>query len=159
TDMKLDAHQHFWNYDAKQYPWIGDDKLRRDFLPTDLATELKRAGLHGSIAVQARTTVDESRWLLNLADHFPLIKGVVGWVDLLSSTVERDLVELAKHPKFVGVHHVVQDEPDDRFILRPAFLNGLSLLKKHKLTYDLLIYPKQLPAAIEVVQRFPEQPF
>jgi L-fuconolactonase len=158
-NMRLDAHQHFWNYDARQYPWINDDKLRRDFLPKDLATELERVHLDGSIAVQARTTVDESRWLLTLADHFPLIKGVVGWVDLLSATVERELAELAQHPRFVGVRHVVQDEPDDRFMLRPGFLNGLSLLRKHKLTYDLLIYPKQLPAAIEVVQKFPQQPF
>ena len=157
--MKIDAHQHFWNYDATQYQWIGDDKLRRDFLPADLAKEQAKVRLDGSIAVQARETVEESRWLLNLADHYPLIKGVVGWVDLRSATVERDLAELAKHPKFVGVRHVVQSEPDDRFLLRPDFLRGLSLLEKFNLAYDLLIVPRQLPAAIEVTKKFPEQPF
>src|SRR6185436_7799054 len=87
--MKIDAHQHFWNYDANQYQWIGDDKLRRDFLPEDLAKEQAKVTLDGSIAVQARETVEESRWLLNLADHYALITGVVGWVDLRSATVER----------------------------------------------------------------------
>ena len=155
----LDAHQHFWNYDPKQYPWISDDKLRHDFLPADLAKEQAKVKLDGSIAVQARESVEESRWLLNLADHYPLIKGVVGWVDLRSDSVEKDLAELARHPKFVGVRHVVQSEPDDRFMLRPDFLRGLALLKKFNLTYDLLIVPKQLPAAIEVVKKFPDQPF
>src|SRR2546422_933157 len=136
--MKLDAHQHFWNYDAKQYPWIPPGSpLQRDWLPADLAKKQARVGLDGSIAVQARETVEESRWLLNLADHYPLIKGVVGWVDLRSATVEKDLAELAKHPKFVGVRHVVQSEPDDRFLLRADFLRGLSLLKKFSLAYDL----------------------
>ena len=157
--MNLDAHQHFWNYDPKQYPWINDDKLRRDFLPADLAKEQAKVKLDGSIAVQARESVEESRWLLNLADHYPLIKGVVGWVDLRSASVEKDLAELAKHPKFAGVRHIVQGEPDDRFMLRPDFLRGLGLLKKFNLTYDLLIVPRQLPAAIEVVKKFPDQPF
>ena len=158
--MKLDAHQHFWNYDAKQYPWIPPGSpLQRDWLPADLAKKQARVGLDGSIAVQARQTLEESRWLLNLADHFPLIKGVVGWVDLQSDQVEEPLAELAKHPRFVGVRHVVQDEPDDDFMLRPNFLRGLGKLKQFKLKYDLLVFPRQLSAAIKVVQKFPDQPF
>ncbi len=158
--MQLDSHQHFWYYDAQQYPWIPKGSpLQRDWLPNDLAPLLARAGLDGCVAVQARQTVEESRWLLTLADHAPIIKGVVGWVGLRSDKAEEQLAELSKHPKFVGVRHVVQDEPDVNFMLRPEFLHGVGRLQHFKLTYDILIYPKQLPAAIELVKRFPEQPF
>ena len=158
--MRIDAHQHFWKYDAIQYPWMKLDwPIRRDFLPPDLQPLLATAKLDGSIAVQARQSLEETRWLLQLADQYPLLKGVVGWVDLQSEHVEEQLTLLAKHPRFVGVRHVVQDEPDDRFLLRPEFLRGIGKLKQFNLTYDLLIYPKQLPAAIELVSRFPGQPF
>ncbi len=158
--MRLDSHQHFWSYDAQQYPWIPKGSaLQRDWLPSDLAPLLARAGLDGCVAVQARQTVEESRWLLTLADHEPIVKGVVGWVDLRSDKVEEQLAELSKHPKFVGVRHVVQDEPDANFMLGPQFLRGIGQLKQFKLCYDILIYPKQLPAAIELVKRSPDQPF
>ena len=159
--MKIDAHQHFWVFDPTQYPWINDElkKLRRNFLPADLQKELAGTKLDGSIAVQARQTLEESRWLLTLADHSPLVKGVVGWVDLQSERVEEQLAELAKHPKFVGVRHVVQDEADDAFMLRPAFLRGLGRLKQFNLTYDLLTFPKHLTVARKVVEKFPEQRF
>jgi L-fuconolactonase len=159
--VRIDSHQHFWIYDPKEYPWITETVpvLKRDYMPDDLAPELKKAGLDGTVAVQARQTIDESRWLLNLADHYPIIKGVVGWVDLQSEKCGDDLAELAKHPKIRGVRHVVQDEPEDRFMVGEKFLRGLAKLREFKLTYDLLIVPKQLPAAIEVVKRVPEQPF
>lgn len=157
--MHLDAHQHFWRYDPIQYPWIAPQSaLARDWLPRDLAALQQPLGLNGSIAVQARQSLAESDWLLGLADADDLVKGVVGWVDLQSEQVEDDLARLARHPKFVGVRHVVQDEPDDRFLLRPSFLRGITRLKEFGLTYDVLIYPKQLPAAIEFVEQFPEQP-
>jgi L-fuconolactonase len=158
--MKIDSHQHFWNYSEAEYPWIPKDSpLHRDWLPADLQPLLAKTGIEGSIAVQARQTVEESRWLLNLADHYPLIKGVVGWVDLRSEKVEEQLAGLSKHPKFVGVRHVVQYEPDVNFMLRPEFQRGLGKLKQFKLTYDILIYPKQLPAAIALAKAFPDQPF
>src|SRR4051794_28919706 len=157
--MKIDSHQHFWNYTAKEYPWIGDKKIARDFLPNDLAAELKPLGLDGSIAVQARQTVEESRWLLNLADHYPIIKGVVGWVDLRSARAEEDLAELAKHHRFVGVRHIVQDEPDANFMLGSDFLRGIAMLKQFRLVYDILIYPKQLSAAVQLAKKFPDQTF
>jgi len=160
--MRLDSHQHFWNYQPAEYAWMdGPEKqvLRRDYLPQDLTPLLDQADLDGSIAVQARQTHEESRWLLELADHHPRIHGVVGWVDLQSPAVEEQLNALAAHPKFIGVRHVVQDEPDDDFMLRPAFVNGIAKLRSFDLTYDILIFPKQLPAAIELVRRFPEQPF
>lgn len=158
--MRLDAHQHFWKYDAAEYPWMKPDwPIRRDFLPPDLQPLLEQARLDGSVAVQARQSLAESRWLLDLAGRHPQIKGVVGWVDLRSERVEEQLAELARHPKFVGVRHVVQDEADDLFMMRPEFVRGIALLKQFGLTYDLLIYPKQLAAAIELARRFPAQPF
>jgi L-fuconolactonase len=157
--VTIDAHQHFWRYDPVQYPWIPQGStLHADRLPADLAPLLERAGIDGTVAVQARQSVEESRWLLGLADESPLIKGVVGWVDLRSPTVERELSELAAHPRFRGVRHVAQDEPDD-FLRGDAFQRGIARLADHGLTYDLLIFPRQLPAAIDLVRRFPAQPF
>ncbi len=158
--MKLDAHQHFWRYSAEEYPWIPvGSALQRDWLPADLEALQRPLGFDGSIAVQARQSVEESCWLLQLADADPRIHGVVGWVDLRDEAVDDVLVELASHRRFVGVRHVVQDEPDDRFLVRSEFVRGLRKLAAHRLTYDLLIYPHQLPAAIELVRLLPEQPF
>jgi len=158
--MRLDAHQHFWSYDAAQYPWIPPGSpLHRSWLPDDLAALQRPLGFDGSIAVQARQVVEESDWLLGLADRHAHVQGVVGWVDLRSDRVEADLERLARHPKFVGVRHVVQEEPDDDFMLGKDFQRGISRLAAFGLTYDILIYPKQLPAAIRLVERFSEQPF
>ena len=159
--MRIDAHQHFWNYSAAEYPWIGAgmERLARNHLPADLAPLAAAAGVGGTVAVQARQSLEESRFLLDLAAASPLIRGVVGWVDLRSDEVDRQLAELAPRPKFVGVRHVVQDEPDPRFLLGDAFMRGIGRLAAHGLVYDLLLYPVQLPAAAELVRRFPEQPF
>lgn len=158
--MRLDSHQHFWNYSATEYPWIPTGSaLQRNWLPEDLDALQAPLALDGSIAVQARQSSEESRWLLELAAKNPRIRGVVGWVDLRSEKVAESLAEFSKNPKFVGVRHVVQDEPDDRFMVRPEFLRGIAQLRAFKLTYDILIYPKQLPAAIELVRQFPDQPF
>ena len=159
--MRIDSHQHFWTYSAAAYPWIGQgmERLARDYLPPDLAPLLAAEAIDGSVAVQARQSVEESRWLLHLASTHPLVKGVVGWVDLRSDQVGDDLEALAADPKFVGVRHVVQDEPDPRFVLGEVFLRGLRQLGRHGLTYDLLLYPHQLPAAIELVALLPDQPF
>jgi L-fuconolactonase len=158
--MRLDAHQHFWSYDAAQYPWIPPGSpLHRSWLPDDLAALQQPLGFEGSIAVQARQVVGESDWLLSLADRHANVKGVVGWVDLRSDRVEADLARLAAHPKFVGVRHVVQEEPDVDFMLGRDFQRGISKLRAHGLTYDILIYPKQLEAAIRLAENFPQQPF
>jgi len=159
--MRIDAHQHFWNYSAAEYPWIGSglERLARDYLPSDLEPLLAADQIDGSVAVQARQSVEESLWLLALAKAHPLVKGVVGWVDLRSDRVGDDLHALAANPKFVGVRHVVQDEPDPRFVLGSDFGRGVRQLHQHGLTYDLLLYPNQLPAAIELVGLLPEQPF
>lgn len=159
--MRIDAHHHFWSYSAAEYPWIGKgmERLAHDHLPKDLAPLAAAEGIGGTVAVQARQSLEESRWLLKLAAADPLIRGVVGWVDLRSTHVEDQLREFAEQPKFVGVRHVVQDEADPRFLLGESFLHGIGKLTTFGLTYDLLLYPQQLPAAVEFVGRFPEQPF
>lgn len=158
--MRIDAHQHFWSYSPGEYPWIQPGwPIRRSFLPEDLAPLLSEAGLDGSVVVQARQSLEESAWLLQLSEQAPFIKGVVGWVDLRAPNVEEQLQRFALHRKFVGVRHVVQDEPDDRFMLQSEFLRGIASLKQFGLTYDILIFPKQLPSAIELVRTFPDQPF
>jgi len=159
--MRIDAHQHFWRYNADEYGWIDDSmsSLRRDFGPADLKLELDRAGFHGSIAVQARQSLEETRWLLELAASSPLILGAIGWVDLQSPDVREQLQDFAGNPKLVGVRHVLQGEPDDRLMLRPEFLRGIGALEEFDLAYDILIHPRHLPVATEFVQHFPRQRF
>lgn len=158
--MRIDSHQHFWRYSAADYPWMQEGwSIRRNYLPEDLAPELRACGLDGCIAVQARQTLNETRWLLELADTSPIIKGVVGWADLRAPEVEEQLAQFATNPKLAGVRHVVQDEPDDAFMLRADFQRGIAKLRTFSLTYDMLIYPRQLSAAIELARAFPEQPF
>ncbi len=128
-------------------------------MPADLLPHLQAGELDGAVAVQARQTLEESRWLLQLAEGSPHVMGVVGWVDLRSEQLETQLEQLAAHPKFVGVRHVAQDEPDDRFLMLPEVLQGIARLGSFGLTYDILIFPRQLPAAIELARRLPEQPF
>jgi L-fuconolactonase len=160
---RVDAHQHFWEYDPARYGWIDASMqvLRRDYLPDDLGPLLHETGTQATVAVQATQSVDETDWLLGLADRHPFIAGVVGWVDLQadSDALYRQLARLSAHPKFVGVRHVVQDEPDDFFLRRPAFRRGLSVLAEFDLAYDILIYPRQLPAALELVAALPHQRF
>ncbi len=159
-NMRLDSHQHFWRYDVEAYPWIpSGSALQRDWLPEDLAALQRPLGLDGSILVQARQSLAETHWLLGMADADPRIRGVVGWVDLQSDAVEDQLGPLSRHPKLKGVRHVVQDEPDDQFMLRPAFQRGIGRLRQFGLRYDILIYSRQLPAAVDLVRLFPEQPF
>ncbi|MGD2035822.1 MAG: amidohydrolase family protein [Bacteroidales bacterium] len=159
--MKIDSHQHFWIYNPSEYAWISDEMriLQKNYLPDQLQTELLSIGFDGSIAVQARQSPEETEWILNLAEQNSFIKGVVGWVDLCSPEVEEQLIQFSGHPKLVGVRHVIHDEPDDNFILRKDFLNGIARLKKFGLTYDILIFPRHLPNAIQFVSRFPEQLF
>lgn len=156
--MRIDAHQHFWVYDQREYAWIDDSmaSLRRDFLPDDLKPELERNGFQGSVVVQARQ--EETRWLLELATDASFILGVVGWVDLQSPDAASQFEAFAGNPKLVGIRHIVQSEPNDRFLLQPEFLRGISLLGVD-LAYDILIFPKHLPAAAEFVRRFPRQRF
>jgi L-fuconolactonase len=158
--MHIDTHQHFWVYNQKEYDWIDETmaSIRRDFLPADLKPQLNRAGFEGSVLVQVRQTLDETRWMLDLAENNPFILGVVGWVDLRSPHVRSDLELFAGRSKLVGIRHIVQAEPDD-FLFDPNFQRGISVLEEFDLAYDLLIYTKHLPRAAEFVKRYPWQRF
>src|SRR6266699_302228 len=151
--MRIDSHQHFWRYDPAEYGWIDDTMtpLRRDYLPLDAKREMEAAGFDGCIAVQARQTLEETRWLLSLADAHAFVVGCVGWVDLQSPTVDDDLAQLSQHPKLVGVRHIVQDEPDD-FLSRPAFRRGVARLDRSGLAYDILIHARHLAEAVRFVR-------
>ena len=159
--IHIDAHQHFWIYSASDYAWIDESMsaLRRNFLPSDLKPELDNNDFHGSVAVQVRQTLEETCWLLELAERSPSILGVVGWADLRSPDIRSQLNDLARNPKLVGIRHIVQSEPDDRFLLQGDFLQGISALEEFDLAYDILIYSKHLPEAAEFVEQFPRQRF
>jgi L-fuconolactonase len=159
--MKLDSHQHFWSYNSNEYGWISNDMeiLQKDYLPDQLKAELSSIGFDGSVAVQARQSLEETQWLLDLAQQNSFIKGVIGWVDLCSPDVEKQLFQFSGNPKLVGIRHVIHDEPDDDFILMKSFLRGISYLKKFGLTYDILIFPRHLSNTIRFVSQFPEQIF
>ena len=159
--MHIDSHQHFWKYDAREYGWIDESmkSLRRDFMPQDLGPELERNGFDGCVAVQARQTLEETRWLLKLASRHPFIKAVVGWVDLRSAELRLQLESLCGNSKLAGIRHIVQSEPDDRFLMRSEFLAGIAMLEEFNLTYDILIYTQHLPVAAEFVAGFERQRF
>ncbi|MDG2486270.1 MAG: amidohydrolase family protein [Roseibacillus sp.] len=156
----LDAHHHLWKYDASQYPWIeGKSVLAQDYLLPELIENTAAAGVIGTVAVQASQTLEESDWLLELSDQCDLIRGVVGWVPLADPDVTDHLDRLTQHRKFKAVRHVVQDEPDDHFILGPEFNRGIAKLKDYELVYDILIFQRHLPQTIEFVDRHPGQSF
>ena len=135
------------------------DVLRRDYLPDELEPLLAAIQFDGTIAVQARQTLEETKWLLELSAEHEIIKGIVGWVDLQSPALGKQLERFSKNLKLVGVRHVVHDEPDDQFMLLPAFRSGIAQLRDFGLTYDLLLFPKHLPVAVKLVTEFPGQPF
>lgn len=159
--LRIDAHQHFWIYNDREFAWLDDSMsaLRRNFLPEDLQPELKASDFQGSVVVQTRQTLEETIWLLAVAEQNPSILGVVGWADLCSPDIAAQLRQFAASPKLVGLRHIVQSEPDDRFLLRPEFLRGIAALEAFDLAYDILIYTKHLPVAIEFVEKFPRQRF
>ncbi len=159
--MRLDAHVHFWRYSDDEYGWISDEMaaIRRDFLPPDWQAVADPLGFDGLIAVQARQTFEETRWLLELADEHPAIRGVVGWMDLRGPALDDQLDILSDRTRLVGVRHVVQGEPDPRFMLHDDFLRGIARLGHYHLAYDILILAAQLPMAIEMIGHFPRQRF
>lgn len=152
----LDTHHHLWSYSTEEYPWIPKDSpLATDQLLPQLQEVTSAAEVTGTIVVQARQVSAESADLLAISDQSDLVRGVVGWVPLISEKVEQDLESFSAHPKFVGVRHVLQDEPDDYFS-RDDFHRGLALLPSHDLRYDLLLFQRQLPAALRLIDRQPE---
>ncbi len=137
--MIIDAHHHLWKYNPAEYGWMDDSMsiLKRDYLPEELEPELKGAGVSGTVVVQARQSLEETRWLLKHAEEHSFIRGVVGWLDLRSPDLDRQLKEFASHSKLVGVRHVIHDEPDDDFMLHPGFQEGNCKAEDYGLCYDL----------------------
>lgn len=156
----IDSHQHFWHYEPVKHSWINDEMavIRKDFLPADLAPIIKSNGVIGTVAVQADQTEAETNFLLGLAEESNFIKGIVGWVDLRSSSIIERLEHYAQFKNIKGFRHVLQGE-EPSFMLQPSFLNGIASLKAHNFTYDILIFPKQLEASLDLVKQFPNQPF
>ncbi len=158
--MKIDAHQHFWHFDPVRDSWITEDMsvLRRDFLPEELQPLLDEQGIEGSVAVQADQSEDETHFLLRLADEYPFMLGVVGWVDLLAPKLEDRLEYFSRFERLRGVRHIAQAE-SDHFLARGDVVHRIGMLQDFGLTYDILVYPQQLPAVLSMVERLPDQLF
>jgi L-fuconolactonase len=158
---RIDAHHHLWRYRAADYPWIGENMgaLKRDFLPADLAPELAGGGISGTVVVQACQSLEETEWLLSVAKDSKFIRGVVGWAPIASPTFPECLEHFRAHASLKGVRHIIQDEPDPHFMQREDFHRGISALADTGLVYDLLVFEKQLPSALEFVDRHPRQIF
>lgn len=161
TKMKIDSHQHFWHYCEIKHSWINDQMstIKKNFLPSDLKVEFDEHGIDGCVAVQADQHEDETNFLVEQAKQNPFIKGVVGWVDLRAKNIEERLDHYAKESVIKGFRHVVQDEPDVNFMMRTDFQNGISKLESKNFTYDILIFPTQLHAALDTIEKFPNQKF
>lgn len=156
----IDSHQHFWHYDSARHGWINEKMavIRRDFLPTDLQPLLRQNGVAAAVAVQADQSESETDWLLQLAADNDFIAGVVGWVDLRSEQIEERLSHYSTFPKLKGFRHILQGE-EPAFMLQPSFVRGIGLLQRFGFSYDILIFPHQLEAALQLVRQFPDQLF
>jgi len=159
--MTIDSHQHFWKYEPIKHDWIDDSMavIRKDFMPSDLQKVYAENEIDGCIAVQADQTLEETDFLLKLSAKNDFIKGIVGWVDFRAENIDDVLKHYSQFEKIKGFRHVVQGEADHNFLLRPAFLRGISKLEKYNFTYDILIFPHQLGATLEFVKKFPNQKF
>jgi len=157
----IDAHHHLWKYNDRDYVWMTGEmeSLRREFLIPELRSVLEGSNVGGSVAVQARQSLDETEWLLQLAGECPLIRGVVGWVPLVDARVEKCLDRLSQNPRLKGVRHVLHDEADDFYMLREDFNVGVDQLHARGLTYDILVFERHLPQTIQFVDRHPNQIF
>jgi L-fuconolactonase len=158
---RIDAHHHLWRYSAQEYGWIDESMaaLRRDFLPTDLKAAMTSAGIDGTIAVQARQSLDETRWLLDMADTTDAIRGVVGWAPIAGEEFPGVMEEFDGRVKLKGLRHVIQDEPDEQYILREDFNSGIRAMVDSGLVYEILIFERHLDDAIYFVDEHPRQPF
>jgi len=157
----IDSHQHFWRYSPEEYEWIDDSmaSLRADFLPKDLEPEMASAGVDACVAVQARQTLEETEWLLDLAETSSFIAGIVGWVPIAAPEFPRILSRIGVNPRLKGLRHIVQAEGDARFLLQSTFREGIRQITRAGLVYDILVLPHQLPQTIEFVDEHPQQSF
>lgn len=158
---RIDAHHHLWRYTPEEYGWISERMgvLRRDFLPEDLKPLLDRAGIGGAVLVQARQTLQETDWLLEQAEEAPWIRGVVGWAPIASPEFPEIIKDLQQKRKLKGLRHLIQDEPDDEFILDGAFNRGMRAMRDSGLVYDIVIHARHLQPTLKFVEMHPDQPF
>jgi L-fuconolactonase len=158
--LTIDSHQHFWRLDAFDTSWMGAgprwDRIRRDFLPQDLEPLLRASGVDRTVFVQTQHVMADNDWALELAERFPFIAGVVGWIDPTSADFERHLVRYRRNPRFVGVRHLVHNEPDPDWVLRPDVQRSLGVLARHGVPFDLLFFVEHLGHAATLADRFPE---
>ena len=158
---RIDSHQHFWHYNSSRHVWMNESmgSLKTDFLPADLVPHLLNCSLDGCVAVQADQSEAENAFLLGLAGQYDFIKGIVGWIDLQADDLEERLAYYQQFSAIKGFRHVLHDETQRDFMLRPAFMHGISKLAQFGFTYDLLIFVDQLPYTLDLVRAFPNQPF
>jgi len=159
--MKIDSHQHFWQYHPVKHSWINDDMkvLQQDYLPSDLKKVYQENAIDGCVAVQADQSEIETDFLIDLANENEFIKGIVGWIDLRAENLKERLQHYSKFDIIKGFRHVVQDEPDPNFIIGDSFKKGIALLHQYNFTYDILIFPHQLRASLKLIEEFPEHKF
>jgi L-fuconolactonase len=157
--LRIDAHQHFWLYDPLRHDWINEDMkvIQRDFLPRDLAVVLKENKIDGCVAVQADQTIEETHFLLTLAEKNNFIKAVVGWVDLSAGNITEQLSSLSHYKTLKGFRHILQAEKQDDYMLYESFCNGIKALKAFDYTYDILVFPRHLQFVKQFVSKFPDQ--
>ena len=157
----IDAHHHLWRYTPEEYGWIDEEMkdLRRDYLPADLTAAMATAGVDGTVVVQARQTMEETHWLLDLADKTDAIRGVVGWADIAGEEFPGCMEEFDGRAKLKGLRHVIQGEKDEHYILREDFNSGIRTMLGSGLVYEILIYERHLPDTIYFVDEHPEQVF
>lgn len=160
--MIIDAHQHFWQFSQPfDYSWMDAPELaeiKRDFLPSDLAERIEKVGVDRTVFVQTQHNVEENRWALGLAENHDFIAGIVGWVDLASKQCEEQLLKFKDNPKFVGIRHITQDEPNDDFAICPDVIRGMKVLQKHQVPFDLLFFVKHLKHAATLAREMPDLP-
>jgi len=158
--MKIDAHNHFWNFDAVKHSWIDGTMtaIQHSFLPADFEKILFDNGIDGCVAVQVEQNFEENNFLLALADENPIIKAVVGWVDLTAIDLTQQLQQLSHHKKLKGFRHIAQSEAND-FLSSKTITNGVSQLAEYNFTFDILVFPTQLQAATKLVKACPNQKF
>ncbi len=159
--MRIDTHQHFWKFDPIRDRWITEEMqvIRRDFSPLDIQFVLERNGFGGSVVVQADQSKEETAYLVQLANDYPFIKGVVGWIDLQAADIRQQLDSYQSDTVIKGFRHIVEGEADPDFLIRPAVLNGLKALADYGYTYDLLIRPRHYAATLDCVQQNPNLQF
>jgi L-fuconolactonase len=158
---RIDAHQHFWKFDPVRDTWINESmkRIQRDFYPQDLKPLLDTHGFDGCVLVQTDQSDAETEFLLSLAWQYPFIKGIVGWIDLQADDISERLAQSAHNKILKGFRHVLQGEEQRDFMLRPTFMRGIAELQRYGYTYDILVYPDQLPFVKKFVANFPDQPF